>query len=137
MIMNMKGFLKNMLSIVALGITILIIGCGSVENKDISSASGYSISINANPNSVPSDNGLSTISVTVTDQNGKLVTGVIVYFSTTLGVFPIEDKEYVGISTTTSNGYAYAGLRGDGKKGTAVVVAQVEDAVRSVQVTMY
>ena len=119
-------------------------GCGntgSVQTKTVSSASGYSITLVANPNAVPGNGPGSVIMATVRNQSGQLVNGLTVQFGTNLGVFPdAEGKEFLNMFGVTSNGVATVGLRapkGVTIVGTAEVFAQVEDAVSMTRVTFF
>ncbi len=78
---------------------------------------GTTLTISANPSSVQSANGTSTITVIARRANGTPVNpGTEVRFDTTLGTIDT-------VATTDSSGVARATLRGDGRLGKATVRA--------------
>lgn len=81
--------------------------------------SGTTVSLSANPSQVSSTTGTSTITAIVRKANGTpVVRGTEVRFATNLGTIDT-------IAETDSDGFARVTLRGDGRQGTATVVANV------------
>jgi hypothetical protein len=92
-------------------------GCG--EGVPLVSPEGSTLTISANPTSIPLVGGESTITVigfrSAADGGGTLPNGTQIFFSTTLGV--IEER------VTMQSGVARATLRSNGRAGTATVTA--------------
>jgi hypothetical protein len=92
-------------------------GCG--EGVPLVSPDGSTLTISANPMTIPTVGGQSTITVigfrSAADGGGTLPNGTQIFFSTTLGV--IEER------VTMQSGVARATLRSNGRAGTATVIA--------------
>jgi PKD domain len=95
----------------------LLSGCGGAV--PLTAPDGATLSIQANPKSIPAVGGTSTITVvgfkSAGDGGGTLSDGTQVFFTTDLGV--IEER------VAMENGIARATLQSDGRSGTATVTA--------------
>jgi PKD domain/IPT/TIG domain len=100
----------------ALGLASSLFGCGSVP---LTAPNGGTLTIEANPKSIPAVGGKSTITVigfkSAGDGGGSLPDGTQIFFTTDLGA--IEER------VATENGIARATLQSDGHSGTATVTA--------------
>lgn len=95
----------------------LLSGCGGAV--PLTAPDGATLTIEANPKSIPAVGGKSTITVigfkSAGDGGGTLSDGTQVFFTTDLGV--IEER------VAMENGIARATLQSDGRSGTATVTA--------------
>lgn len=130
----------------ALGLALLLAACsGPNRQQDVSSVSGFQLFVTASPNAIPAaqgeeaQGGTTIIMVKVYDSYGRLVDGAIVTLSATLGRFPGTEpgEEFVAVQVTTVNGVASRPLSAKSTKGTDIVTAVVEDAVATVNVTIF
>jgi adhesin/invasin len=99
----------------------------SCSNEDILAPNSATLSLIANPTSIPADgSSTSTIEVILQDTNGNALNGYTIYFTTTLGT--ITDK------ATIEDGIAHATLTAGDKEGTATITAFSGSLSDSVQV---
>ncbi len=94
----------------------LVSGCGKANPV---APSGSTITLSANPATLSSPTGTSTITAVVRKPNGTVAAGVDVRFTTTIGTIDV-------LKQTDSGGVATATLHGDGRPGTASVGAEVD-----------
>ena len=135
--------------VVILGLGLALAGCDGPSrgpNTQPSSASGFLITLTANPNVVRASNpdsdsdagGASVIQAKVFDRQGNLVDGAEVLFTTTLGSFrDASGAKFVGIFTNTNRGLATVGFVADDQVGTALITATVEDASVTTRITIF
>ena len=110
-----------------------------------SSASGFNVILTAspnvvraaNPNSDSDDGGAALVQAKVYDQNGSLVDGATVFFTTNLGVFRQGTEDFLGLAIVTTRGLANAAFVAQDQVGTATIQAVVEDAVYTTQITIF
>jgi hypothetical protein len=110
-----------------------------------SSASGLNVILTAspnvvraaNPNSDSDDGGAALVQAKVYDQNGNLVDGATVFFTTNLGVFRQGTEDFLGLAIVTTRGLANAAFVAQDQVGTATIQAVVEDAVYTTQITIF
>ena len=110
-----------------------------------SSASGFNVILTAspnvvraaNPNSDSDDGGAALVQAKVYDQNGNLVDGATVFFTTNLGVFRQGTEDFLGLAIVTTRGLANAAFVAQDQVGTATIQAVVEDAVYTTQITIF
>ena len=118
---------------------------GPARKQSVSSASGFSIFVTADPNTIRaippgSDAGVggcSAITVKVFNANGQLVDGATVSVSGTLGTFDPTGGDLGATTATTVNGLATVFFCALSDRGTALIIAVVEDASGSVIVTIF
>jgi hypothetical protein len=91
----------------------------------------------ANPNSDSDDGGAALVQAKVYDQNGNLVDGATVFFTTNLGVFRQGTEDFLGLAVVTTRGLANAAFVAQDQVGTATIQAVVEDAVYTTQITIF
>ena len=114
-------------------------------NTQPSSASGFLLNITASPNVIRAENpsiddsgGCAQITIKVFDRQGRLVDGVTVDVSTTLGRFVVGTQDnLVGFVSTTVRGTVTQTLCANQARGTATITAVVEDAVATTLVTIF
>lgn len=114
-------------------------------NTQPSSASGFLLNLTASPNVIRAENpniedsgGCAQVTIKVFDRQGRLVDGVIVDVSTTLGRFVIGTQDnLVGFAFPTVRGTLTATLCANQARGTATITAVVEDAVATTLVTIF
>jgi hypothetical protein len=110
-----------------------------------SAASGFNVILTAspnvvraaNPNSDSDDGGAALVQAKVYDQNGNLVDGATVFFTTNLGVFRQGTEDFLGLAVVTTRGLANAAFVAQDQVGTATIQAVVEDAVYTTQITIF
>lgn len=131
--------------LVILGLALLSCdGPNRGTNTQPSSTSGYHLVVTASPNTVrgatagvgEGDGGCALIQFEVFDREGRLVDGVAVAFTTTLGRFKLPDDK-VGGTLITSRGVATAGWCAKGERGTATITASAEDAFATTTITIF
>jgi hypothetical protein len=109
-----------------------------------SAASGFHLEVTASPNAVrgvqpggaSAFGGCSTVQVKVFNTNGQLVDGAEVLVTTTLGIFRSGTESFVGLSAITIRGVASFAWCSQTERGTSTVTATVEDAHKSVFITI-
>jgi hypothetical protein len=103
--------------------------CGGVP---LTAPEGATLTIEANPKSIPVSGGKSTITViafkSAEDGGGTVADGTQVFFTTNLGA--IEER------VETTNGIARATLQSDGRRGTATVTASSGGGITAVNTTV-
>jgi hypothetical protein len=138
----------RLLPAAALGLLLLaaLSGCQSSEDPSggPSAPSRYFLRISAEPDALPADGASqSTITVEVTDENGAPASGVVVFFTTSLGSliayeYDSSEGEWTRSDAprTSATGIVYAVLTSSRTPGTARITATVEDATATVYVPM-
>lgn len=131
--------------LVILGLALLSCdGPNRGTNTQPSSASGFHLVVTSSPNAVrgatagvpEGDGGCALIQVEVFDEQGRLVDGVEIVVTTTLGRFKLPDDK-VGGFLITSRGVATAGWCAKGERGTAIITASAEDAFATTTITIF
>jgi hypothetical protein len=98
----------------ASGLAALALTGASCADAVLTAPPGSSISVSANPLSIPATNGVSVISAMVVEPAGTLVPdGTVVLFFTSLGQIEPQGKTHAGV--------ARVNLLSDGRSGTATV----------------
>ncbi len=105
----------------------------------VGAAATSRISLTANPTSVPSTGGTSTISAAVVDASGNPVTGVPVTFTTTAGSFSSSvantDSSGIARTTLTTNREASVTASSGGTTSAAVTISTAARPTVSISVT--
>jgi hypothetical protein len=120
---------KRTVSAPALAALILVQCGGAVP---LTAPDGATLTIDANPKSIPVVGGRSTITViafkSAEDGGGTVADGTQIFFTTDLGV--IEER------VATENGIARATLQSDGRAGTATVTATSGGGITALTTTV-
>jgi len=123
----MKAMSKIIRILIAFSLTMFFIS--SCSNEDILAPNNATLTLIANPTSIPADDSsTSTIEAVLQDSNGRSLNGFTIYFTTTLGT--ITDK------ATVEDGFARATLTSGNEEGTATVRAYSGSLSDSVQVNI-
>jgi hypothetical protein len=132
--------------VVVLGVALM--GCnGPNRSTQPSSASGFFLQITISPNALEgaqagtseAQGACGTIVVRVTDTGGRLVDGVSVLVSTTLGRFPAVGggQEAVARGGVTVRGFHTDVICAKAERGTGILTATAEDAVATTTFTVF
>jgi hypothetical protein len=120
---------RRKIALVALALSLLWACGGEVP---LTAPEGATLTIEANPKSIPTVGGRSTITVigfkAAVDGGGTLADGTQIFFTTDLGA--IEER------VEMENGIARATLQSDGRSGTATVTASSGGGITAVPTTV-
>lgn len=132
--------------VVVLGLALL--GCnGPNRSQQPSSASGFFITVQISPNALrgatagtnEAQGACGIITIKVFDSDGRLIDGAAVRLTTTLGRFPGTQagEEFVAVGLVTFRGVATQPICAKAERGTGIITATTEDAVATVQFTVF
>ncbi len=130
---------------------VALMGCnGPNRSNQPSAASGFFVEVTISPNALrgvtagtpEGQGGCAAVQVRVRDTSGRLVDGVLVSVTTTLGRFPPTAgpparQEAVGIGGFTLRGIFSDVLCAKSERGTGILTATAEDAVATVTFTIF
>ncbi|MBI2467875.1 MAG: hypothetical protein HYV62_08695 [Candidatus Rokubacteria bacterium] len=112
-----------------------------------SSASGFEVVVTMSPNTLrgatagtaEAQGGCATVQAEVSDVNGNLVDGALVFLTTTLGAFPATPtrSESVGVAGFTVRGVYTDALCAKAERGTGILTASAEDAFATTTFTVF
>jgi hypothetical protein len=127
---------------------VALLGCnGPNRSNQPSASSGYLLETTISPNTLrgataatgEAQGACGIVQITVFDTNGRLVDGVLVVLTTTLGRFPPTSsrQEAVGVSGFTVRGTYTDVLCAKAERGTGILTGTVQDAVSSTTFTVF
>lgn len=133
--MKRKYLLHSFLVILTICALALLLSCGSKDDEGDVSVSTASITLAADPTSIPADGTSSTsITATLTDSSGTpAVQGSSVTFSTTLGTFPDGNTTYT-VTTPDDSGTVTVSLIAGTTAGNADVTTTSNSVTQKVTV---
>ena len=115
---------------------IFVVSCGGGGEEETVPSSVGSISLSANPASIPA-NGFSTSTVTAAlfdNEGSPLSAAVLVTFSTNLGTFAESGSLEYTVYTESGGNTVTASLSASGEQGTARVTATAEGTVKQINI---
>ncbi len=127
---------------------VALMGCsGPNRSNQPSSPSGFFLEVTISPNALrgataatgEAQGSCAAVQVRVLDTSGRLVDGVFVAVTTTLGRFPPSGsrQEAVGVGGFTIRGLFSDVLCAKAERGTGILTATAEDAVATTTFTVF
>jgi hypothetical protein len=132
--------------VVVLGLALMSCN-GPNRSQQPSSVSGFFLTVQISPNvlrgATPGTNeaqgACAIVTVKVANSSGQLVDGATVTLTTSLGRFPGTQagEEFVAVTVITVRGIGNRPICAKAERGTGIITATTEDAVATVEFTVF